>query len=83
LHESKIAAIEQKLKDIKGSGVKDQAANNNFDEFQQKLIAEMQRDIQLFKIFTKDTEGELKNNRREIEDLRRKLSNFGNNMGPS
>ena len=33
------------------------------------------------KIFAKDAEGDIRSNRKEIEDLRRKLSNFGNNMG--
>jgi len=30
---------------MKDSGVKEQSLNNNVDDFQQKLIAEMQRDI--------------------------------------
>ena len=66
---------------MKDSGVKDSGFDNNIDEYQQKLIAEMQRDIQHLKNFAKDAEGGIKNNRKEIDDLRRKLSNMGNNFG--
>lgn len=66
---------------MKDSGVKESGFDNNIDEYQQKLIAEMQRDIQHLKNFAKDAEGGIKNNRKEIDDLRRKLSNVGNNMG--